>query len=256
MSTSTDKKPSSVKLTAFSLYRVSGTPGAANASVTPVCGAVAGRFGADSRIELLADSVPFHSASFKGKAPKEGFGMLMLYGVRDTLEEMHYWRTEARKIGAEFAHAEIEFLVGDIEVGLTDRAKLKANAGKGKFLNLRRMTSSLQTQVLTKFGEYAVSEGANIDDEMSRVSQIATRPDFFDRLLQEDHDLAKLDVLVIPVSDDPEVPGRMRQVAYVKPGAQVVSIVQGTDAATLLLPKWMSDAADAKKLRKQVVATA
>ena len=253
MSTATtDKKPklpSTVKLTAFSIYKRSAT------AVTPMYGAVAGRID-DGRVQLLADSVPFHSASFKDKAPKPGFGMLMLYGVRDTLEEMHFWRTEARKQNAEFAHAEFEFLVGDIEVGLMSRAMLKDAAGKSKFLNLRRMKADLQTSILDNFAAYSKAEGKNIDVDMTRVSQIATRPDLFDRLLQEDSYLSKLDLLVIPVSDDPEVPGRMRQVCYVKPGAEVVSIVQGTDAATLLLPKWMTDTADAKKMRKAALAEA
>ena len=245
---------STVKLTTFSIYKVNTGP--AGASIQTLAGSVAVRFGASGQVELLADSVPFHADSFRDRAPKPGFGLLMLYGIRDTLEEMHFWRTKAREMGAEFTSAEIEFAVGDIEVGLTDRAKLKAAAGKGTFLNLRRMTSSLQSQVLHQFSEYAASEGANINEEMSRVSQIATRPDLFDKLLVDDSDLSKLDILVVPVADDPAAPGRMRQVAYVKPGAKVLSVVQGTDQATVLLPLWMTDVAAAKKMRKEALAAA
>lgn len=247
-------KTSSVKLTTFSIYKV--TKGPSGSSIQTLAGSVDARFGDTGQVELLADSVPFHADLFRQKAPKPGFGMLMLYGIRDTLEEMHYWRTKAREMGAEFASAEIEFAVGVIEVGLTDRAKLKAAAGKSSFLNLRRMTSSLQSQILHQFSEYAASEGANIDEEMSRVSQIATRPDLFDKLLVDDSDLAKLDVLVVPVADDPAVPGRMRQVAYVKPGAKVLSTVQGTDKATILLPQWMTDVAFAKRMRKETLSAA
>lgn len=247
---------SSVKLNIFSIYKVIGTPGTSGASIQTLAGSVNARFGENNRVELLADSVPFHADSFRNKAPKPGFGLLMLYGIRDTLEEMHFWRTKAREMGAEFTSAEIEFAVGDIEVGLTDRAKLKAASGKGKFLNLRRMTSALQSQVLHRFSEYAASEGANINEEMTRVSQIATRPDLFDKLLEDDSDLAKLDILVVPVADDPAAPGRMRQMAYVKPGAEILSIVQGSDQATILLPIWMTDGVVAKRMRRETLAAA
>lgn len=245
---------STVKLTIFSVYKVVGSGAAA--TIKTLAGSVAARFGDNGAVQLLADSVPFHSDAFRERAPKPGFGMLMLYGIRDTLEEMHFWRTKAREMQAEFAYAEIEFSVGKIEVGLTDRPKLKAAAGIGSFLNLRRMTSSLQSQVLHKFSEYAVSEGVNINESMSRVSQIATRPDLFDQLLEDDRDLSKLGVLVVPIADDPATPGRMRQVAYVKPGVEIVSIVQGNDQATVLLPNWMTDVNVAKKMRKETLAAA
>ena len=185
--------------------------------------------------------MPFHSEQFRAKAPKEGCGLLTLYGVRDSLEELHYWRTLARDLDAEFASAELEFEIGHIEPGLTDRALLKSTAGKkSRFLNFRRMKASLQTEILERFTAYSVSDGTGIDEELNRVSQIATRPDLFDRLLVEDPDLSKLDILVIPVADDPALPGRMRQVAYVKPGATLVSTVHSNSEARILLPAWMN----------------
>lgn len=242
---------STVKLTTFSIFRTHGAPGASGSTVETLYGASAARFNDTNGVELLADSVPFHADAFVDRAPRPGCGLLMLYGIRDTLEEMHYWRTKARELGASFTYAEIEFAVGDIEVGLTDRKKLKDAAGKGRFLNLRRMTASLQSQVLQRFSQYAAAEGRDISEEMSRVSQIATRPDYFDNLFDDDADMGKLDILVVPVADDPAVPGRMRQVAYVRPGAEVVSTVQGSDEATILLPAWMTNKALAKKMRRQ-----
>ena len=241
---------SSVRVTAFSIFKRRKTPDATGSPVDVLYGASSGRFGDDGKLELLADSVPFHSVSFKNKAPKPGFGLLLLYGIRDSLEEMQYWRIKAREMGAEFVYAEFEFEVGTIEPKLTDRQLLKATAGKNRFLNLRRMKSELQIQVLESFLTYAESDGEESDENLSRVSQIANRPDLFDRLLVDDRDFAALDILVIPVADDNELPGKMRQLAYVKPCAKVLSILQGSSDVRILLPAWMTDTKMAKELRE------
>lgn len=249
---------STIKITTFALFKTKGKPGAPGSTIDPLV-AVAARFNEVSgQIELLAGSVPYHADSFKNRAPKPGCGLLMLYGIRDSLEEMHFWRTRARELGAEIATAEFEIDVGTIEVGLTDRDLLKATNGKNRFLNIRRMKKSLQIDVVTKFAEYVVSEGYELEGSM-RVSEIATRPDLFDRLFEDDNELSKLDILVIPVADDPEVPGRIRQVAYLRPGARVVSEVHGSAGAKILLPAWMIDSSLAKKMREQTamqIATA
>jgi len=248
--TSKETTESTVKLTTFSIYKALKKPNEAGETVKVLFGASASRVNDSGNIELLADSVPFHTEAFKTKAPKPGFGLLMLYGIRDSLEELYYWRSQARAMGAEFTYAEFELAIGYLEPGLTDRKILQDTKGKSRFLNLRRMRASLQSQILQRFSEYVSSEGADINEEMSRVSQIATRPDLFDRLLVEDKDLAKLDVLVIPVNDDVEGTGKMRQVAYVKPGIQVVSVVQGSDTATIVLPSWMTNKRLAKKMQE------
>lgn len=245
-----DDFQSSVRVTAFSVFKRRKTPDATGSPVDVLYGASSGRLGDDGKLELLADSVPFHADSFKNKAPKPGFGLLMLYGIRDSLEEMQYWRFKAREMEAEFVCAEFEFEVGTIEPKLTDRQLLKATAGKNRFLNLRRMKSELQTQVLESFSAYANSDGEETDENLSRVSQIANRPDLFDQLLVDDRDLAALDMLVIPVADDEAFPGKMRQLAYVKPGARVVSIVQDSSEARILLPPWMTDTKLAEELRQ------
>lgn len=232
---------SSVRVTAFSIFRKRKTPDASGSPVDVLYGASSGRLGDDGKLELVADSVPFHAESFKNKAPKPGFGLLMLYGIRDSLEEMQYWRIKAREMGAEFVSADFEFEVGTIEPKLTDRQLLTATAGQNRFLNFRRMKSELQTQVLESFAAYANSDGMESDENLSRVSQIANRPDLFDRLLVDDRDFAALDILVIPVADDDAFPGKMRQLAYVKPGARVLTILQGSSDVRILLPAWMTD---------------
>jgi hypothetical protein len=247
---------STVKLTTFAIFNKQGSDGAPGTTVTPLYGASAARFGDDGRVELLADNAPFHADSFRGKEPKPGHGLLMLYGIRDSIEEIQFWRTKAREMEAEFASATVEFDVGGIEVGLTDRPLLKAKAGENRFLNMRRMKSSLQTEILERFQHQVRLEGQDVDDEMRRVAQIANRPDLFDNLFEHDRDMAHLDVLIIPVADNPESPGHMRQMAYVRPGAQVVSLQQADDSVRILLPLWMTDKNAAKKQRRDSAALA
>jgi hypothetical protein len=248
------EQTSTVRLTTFAIFR---EPKASdkNSEIEVLYGASAARRSKDGKIELLSSGIPFHSQAFANKAPKAGFGTLMLYGIRDSLEALHFWRAKARELGASFSSVQIEFSIGNLEVGLTDRALLKKSHGANRFLNFRRMKASLQSEILHKFTEYAKEEGVNIDEEMSRTAQIATRPDLFDRLLYEDKELKKLSILVIPVADDPEVPSRLRQVAYVKPGAPVVSMVQSNDDAKIVLPIWMTDTKAAKKYAGAKTAT-
>jgi hypothetical protein len=249
----TSKPESTVKLTAFALFkreRVAGQPGF---TVERICGASAARVCDDGSIELLADSVPFHAPSFQSKSPRPGNGLLMLYGIRDALDEMQYWRTRARDLGAEFAHAEFEFAVGTIEVGLTDRPLLKAAAGRNRFLNVRRMSAALQSDVLLHFSEYSDSEGTPLDERLPRLAQIASRPDLYDKAFIDDADLGRLDILVIPVADDPSSPKAVRQVAYVRPNARCVSVNQGNSGVCILLPSWMTglDAVQVARLQTQ-----
>jgi hypothetical protein len=236
----TSKPESTVKLTAFALFkreRVAGQPGF---TVERICGASAARVSDDGSIELLADSVPFHAPSFQSKSPKPGNGLLMLYGIRDALDEMQYWRTRARDLGAEFTHAEFEFAVGSIEVGLTDRPLLKAAAGRTRFLNVRRMSAALQSEVLQHFSGYAESEGTPLDERLPRLALLASRPDLFDKVFCDDADLGRLDILVIPVADDPSTPKAVRHVAYVRPSARCVSVNQGDTTVRIVLPSWMN----------------
>lgn len=87
---------------------------------------------------------------------------------------------------------------------------------------------------------------------MSRIRQIAERPDLFDRFLAEDKDFKHIFVIVIPVADDPNDPTKIRQYAYVRPQARVVGVRQGTLEASLVLPAWMTDESAARKARKAV----
>jgi hypothetical protein len=230
---------STVTLTTFAIYKTTRAGG-----VEHLFGAVDSRRAADGAVELLASSVPLNAASFKDLAPQVGEGLLMLYG-RDSLEELHRWRAKARAIGAEFSYAEVDVEVGDIQVGLTDRAMLKNAQPKTRFLNVRRMRAGLRLQIADAFSRYA--EGEDNTGSGTRVSQIAMRPDRFGRLFQDDADFGALDVLVIPVADDPDELGKMRSLAYVRPGARVVDIRHA--GARIVLPTWMTSPSAARGTR-------
>jgi hypothetical protein len=237
--------PSKLELTTFCLFRSQGWGQSRTAEAGS--GAVAARISDSGKIQLLAGSVPFNSAVFAERAPAPGSGLLMLYGIRDTLDELQRWRAIARERGMSFAQAKITVEVGYIEVGLTDRTTLRKfstvaepRLWPSRFLNVRRMTAGLQSEVLHRFSKYVEEAKESVDINMARVSQIATRPDLFERLFKDDIDFqANLDILVIPVADSPD--GRIRQLAFVRPGAKIVSIEQGSDEAEIILPAWMND---------------
>lgn len=245
-------KPSAkVALTSFVVYRVNGRAGDPAATVDVLAGGDAARFTPEGKLQLLATSAPFHSDAFKERAPKPGHGLLALYGHRDALEELQYWRARAREMKAEFAYCNYDVQVDRITELLVDRKRLLENHD-AKFLNLRRTMSSLQTEIFERFAGYVASEGRT-NMSMTAVSHIATRPDLFDRLFEDDKDFKHLSVFVIPVADDVETPGKMRQMAYVRPGSKVLNVVQGSDQVDVLLPAWLTDEKAAKKVRAQQV---
>lgn len=248
---------STVRLTSFAIYKSANRFPKLASDVEIIAGASVARINADGKLELVMASVPMRTAAMAPYMPTGG--LLTLYGLRDAAQELQRVIAEARQLGAHFAFANIEVDIKHLENGLVDRDFLK-DAVRGiepeackdrddkyrgidianplRFLNVRRMKSTLQLDILEKFSEY--SDGPNSNQKtVKQVSQIATRPDLWDRLLTEDEDLKYLDVLVIPVADDPAVPGNMRQVAYVRPGLRIKSIVQGSDDVTLVLPDWM-----------------
>lgn len=254
---SADKVPSKVDVTTFALFKVRNRF-KSDAKIEILAGASHGRFAADGSVELLADSVPFHSSAMLRFAPKAGYGMLMLYGIRDAIEELHYWRNKAREIEAEFAVATVQIEVGHIDPGMVGHEKLAQFATlndqrrfPGRFLNVRRMTKDLQEHILKTFKRYAKRDGLG-EDAMSRVSQIATRPDYFGEILHDDPELSRhLDLLVIPIADDASGRGAIRQLGFVRPGAKVLSVTQGTDGVSILLPTWLTDAKQAKDWRER-----
>lgn len=243
------KPPSKVALTSFVVYKVHGKAGDPSAKVEVLAGGSGdARFLEDGKLQLLAGSAPFHSRKLAARIPKPGHGLLALYGHRDALEEVQFWRNQARELKAEFAYVNYDVQVDRIHDGLVDRTRL-LEGRDARFLNMRRTMNGLQTDILERFQGY-VAEERGPKNSMTAVSHIALRPDLFDRLFEDDKDFQHLSVFVIPVADDPETPGRMRQLAYVRPGATVLNEVQGASHVDVLLPRWVTDANFAKKVRK------
>lgn len=242
-----NKKPSSVKLTAFCLYQAKRDAKGRLKSVTALDGAQDARIGDDGRVELLASSVPWRSKKFAAPQPGAGFGMLLLYGIKDTLEELYRWRNKARQIGADFAYAEFDVEVGIIEPGLVSRDLLKTRGRESRFANLRRMNVMLQGEILQAMRKH--------DPAVTKMVDLAARPHLFDMIFEDDKEIANLDVFVIPVADDDETPGLMRQVAYVRPGSKILGVNQGSDQASIFLPSWMTDKKMSAALRKEALAS-
>lgn len=240
------KAPAKVSVTSFVLYRVTGPSTDPEPAVTVLHGGVAARYTPEGKLQLLAGSVPFHSEAFNRFAPKPGHAMLALYGHRDGLEELQFWRAKARQLGCDFAYVNYDVEVGKILSGLVDRAMMRENQDV-RFLNLRRAKSTLQQQILERFAAYVSEEGPNTT--MTSVSHIASRPDLYDRLFQDDKDFRHLSVFVTPVADDLDAPGKMRQVAYIRSNATVLNMDQGDDQIDVLLPSWLTDEKAAKKVR-------
>ncbi|MCZ8256967.1 MAG: hypothetical protein O9327_15040 [Polaromonas sp.] len=250
-------EPAAIKLTAFAVYKkrvahpkcaddIEIIAGASDVKVDPATG----------RVQLLASSIPLKTASMRSRVPQPGFGMFALYGHRDALDELFLWRGIARKANAEFAFVEFEAVVHELSTQLIDREAIKASEGRLRFANLRRCKVDLQKEILESFAGYVEEEGGNAEETMSNVVQIATRPDLCYNLLSQDPDFKDITVFVTPVADDPDVPGRMRQIAFVKPGVEVANVVQGDDSCDLLLPAWLTDEPLAKKFREGSFAEA
>lgn len=247
---------SEIELVTFAIFKVRGR-GTAAQKIDLLYGAADARFDTDGRVQLLADNVPFRNEI---GYPHPGHGMLLLYGVNDQVEELQYWRAVARQEGAEFAWAKIKVDVGYIEVGLTNREMLQqfgvvsqARPENSRFLNIRRMAAPLQREMLTHF--QSIARGDPEATEMDRVVQLATRPAYWDKVFEMDRDLRdNLDVLVIPVADNEEDEHKVRYLAYLRPGANIVGISQGYEMAEIMVPRWLTDPALAAQFRQELKA--
>lgn len=213
-------KQSSVMLTTFAAFSKGN-----NSDLDIKFGSSGTHVQKNGHLDVIADNIPLRS---KLLAP--GNGMLMLYGHRDTTEELQKRRAEALSLGARFQFAEITVDVGPIFPGIFDDASIKT----ARFANLRRLTADLQEDIVDIFTSYAKDEGQDFNPVGNRIAEIATRPDLFERLLREDKRFKKLEVFIIPVKEG----GLIRQVAYVKSNCKILEINQNTDAETIVFPKW------------------
>jgi hypothetical protein len=225
---------STIGLTTFAIYRSPTVRPETLDGVEVLAGASHAELATGGQLELTVDSVPVHSNACAERLPRDG--ILMLYGRQDSMLELQRMRGEARRVGGLFAWADLEVDVGELFVLTVDREALRKAGASSRFLNFRRLHSSLQTEVLEKFNAYAAASGESLDSSAKREVQIASRPDLWDRLFRDDSDFQHIDVFVIPIADDPAAPSSIRYVSYARPGLNVESMAQGSDHVTLKLP--------------------
>lgn len=230
---------SKVQLTFMGLFHAKSVLNSVQLSSLEGCQAVWHEAG---MVHITADSVPFHQRCMDGRAPQPGRGLLALFGIRDALDELQYWRTVARNSQAQFAYIQLQVDVGSSSSGVLKRSELRAQGSSLRFLNVRRCAADMQKQWLSQFAQWVQAEGGDAQRDMQHVRHMAHRPDLFERLLHEDPDLQHIDVMVLPLADRAE-PARTRQVAYLRAGAKVVSAAQGSDQIRMHLPEWMGAAA-------------
>jgi hypothetical protein len=243
----TGSKPAPrVKLTAIALYKLKGGAHAGPmAEPKPVAGCADVRRAEDGKIELLFESVPLNSKAFDHYRIPAGAGVLMMYGVHDTTSETKRWFNYAREHGANVVSVDVQVNAGRIEKNLMSVEMLQAQKDEIEFLAVARMKSDLQLHVFEKyFKKYAKKDDAVA---MERPADMAKRPDFFARLLEDMPELHNLKTLVIPVADLEG--GVVRHLALVRPGSDL-EINKPTGGEVFCLPAWMTDLAMAKQMRK------
>lgn len=223
---------SRVQLTLLCLFRGQGVKAQPIVGASRVCDEGRG-------VQLLAGSIPFHDRAMDGKAPRPGKGLLTLFGIRDALDELQHWRMVARTSQAQFAYLQLQVEVGASATGVLTRQMLKSQAGNMRFLNFRRSAAEFQKEALERFARWIEQEGGDTARDMGHIRQMALRPDLFERLLYEDEDLRHIDVMVIPLTDRADT-SRVRQVAYLRAGTPLQSVLQGSDQLQMHLPGWMA----------------
>lgn len=210
-----------VNLTTFSAFR----PATKDTPIEILFGSSSAVKNKSGITELIADNIPLRS-----KLIPPSNGLLMLYGHKDTSDELQKRRNEALAVGASFKFADVTVDVGDIFPGILDANDIKTV----RFANFRRLSADLQQHVLDEFGAYARESGDMLQTDGNRLLQIATRPDLFSRLIEEDKLFKKIQVLVIPVLEN----GTLRQLAYARSNVSVAKISQNTDSEIIAMPKW------------------
>lgn len=238
--------PASVKLTVFALYER-----LQNGLIRPLHGISDVRHAEDGKIDILTSGVPYRSKSFIDQQIPDGEGLLMLYGGKDVLDELMYWRRVAREENASFAWAEVEVEVGYLEPLQITRELLRDPRRNLSFINFRRVSVDLQNDVSEAFAtlniekkklKKAETAGAETKTAVQRVVEIALTPEHWPTLCADDEDFSRLGVIVVPVADDPSYPTKIRQVAFVRPSAKIIKITQGSTDARIVLPSWMTGA--------------
>lgn len=144
----------------------------------------------------------------EGMAAPDG-GLTTLYGFRDSLAELSRWIKEVESVGMKFCNIEIEVDVGKIETRQVT-PEMIANEGI-RFLNMRKMASSLENVVVSKWRSYLIEEGVTqqqlAEMKWRNAEYVAHRPDLLSRLIKEP-ELSNLDLVVYPVETGGKIFGQ------------------------------------------------
>lgn len=160
-------------------------------------------------------------------------GLLLLYG-RDAIPATSSAFKLALEQNAKLQTAILRIEIGEITVGNVTPDELRK--GDVKFLSWTRLSVELQNDIYAYF-----SRKMNItDDNQITLELISSRPDLFEKLLEEDRDFQNIRLFVIPVKDAKKI----RYLAYVprRAAGYLLSVAQGTDSALLLPPIWLERA--------------
>ena len=230
-------KPSGsrVQLTFFSIFHYRSE---AARQLSPLVGVERVEAGAQGVPLVEVAHVPFHSRAMDRHAPHAG-GLLGLFGIRDALEELQHWRAVARHSHADFASLQLQVHVGHVHAGVVTREVLRQDGENLRFLNIRRNAASLQKELLQQFAAWVREEGGDPGVSMASVAQMATRPDLYARVMEQDADFRHVDVLVFALADRADL-RHTRQIAYLRAGARILEWRQDNGAVCLQLPAWMA----------------
>ena len=195
-----------------------------------------GRPLADSpQSELPADKIRVGIDSVKLPARKKApaNGLMMLYGFRDSLQEMTRQRLLLTKNNpaVHFHPVSIDFDVGDIYPGIVPMQLV----AKQRFLNIKRSSAEVQKEIRSRFETFIEEEGGSVQD-IKRIQQIAGRPDLFGRLI-ESEPFSNVEILVFPVLTD----NGLRQFAMVTHKACMVELIQNPHSRIIAVPPdWLA----------------
>lgn len=160
-------------------------------------------------------------------------GLMMLYGFRDSLQEMTRQRflLTRHDPAIDFHPVSIDFDVGEIYPGIVPMQLV----AEQRFLNIKRASAEVQKEIRARFETFIEEEGGSVED-IKRIQQIAGRPDLFGRLIEAEP-FNNVEILVFPVQTD----NGLRQFAMVTHKARMVEVVQNPRSRIVAVPPdWLA----------------
>ncbi len=181
----------------------------------------------------------------------------MLYGFRDSMEEMARQRTLLAR-----NDPRVDFHPLNVDVhldapGICGQVMTPETLPLYQFANVMRTNKQVQAMMLAYFVGY--QKGLVENDDIRKIAQMADHPHLFGRLIKEP-EFKHLRVLVFPVTTDRGI----RQFALVTKQAKIVAdektgdpVIQNPQARiTATLPPWLKTSEDPKEAPQEVVKPA